>query len=142
VFLPGKQAKEACKQAGHARSNGRSESPESHRRESVLDAGDDLDLFVDEMADVIVVSDIELGHQVEIAGSRINLRRDLGVGKSAGNLVGFAEVAFDLHEKRLHRLASCLAAAFQDCLVANCRRRFKRAGGKVFCTGVKPESLP
>ena len=57
----------------------------------------------DEMADVDVALDVEFGENVEIAGDRIDLRGDLGLGQRAGDLVGAPERAFDLDEKRLHR---------------------------------------
>ena len=46
--------------------------------------------------------DVEFHQQIEIAGGRIDFRGDLGVGELVGDLVGLAELAFDLHEKGDH----------------------------------------
>jgi len=100
------------------------EGAEGDDRKRVLDAGENLHLLVDEMADVFLVIDIEFGEQVVIAGSRIDLRGDLGIGKRAGNLIGFAELAFDLHEKRLHGFVP-LNVQVQAALLADWRRPFK-----------------
>src|SRR5262245_30939517 len=54
------------------------------------------------MADIGAGIDIELDQQVEFAGSRIDFRRNLGVGDLVGNVVGFAELAFDLDEEGDH----------------------------------------
>ena len=91
------------------------ECPEGDGRERVLDSGNHLDLLVDEMPHIHVVVDIELGHQVEIAGGGIDFRGDLGVGQRAGDLIGLTEVAFDLHEKRLHRLTRLCRIATLPC---------------------------
>ena len=64
-----------------------------------------------------------LGHTQ--AGSRVDFRGDLGIGKRAGNLIGFAELAFDLHEKRLHGFVP-LNVQVQAALLADWRRAFKR----------------
>ena len=68
----------------------------------VLDAGDGLHLFVDEMADVGAAVDVELHQQVIVAGGRVDLGSDLGFGKRVGHPLGFAELAFDLHEEGGH----------------------------------------
>src|ERR1700712_3829463 len=65
----------------------------------VLDAGNDLHLLVDEMADVGVVVDIELDQQVVISGGGIDLRGDLGFRERVGDGVGLAELAFELDEE-------------------------------------------
>ena len=44
--------------------------------------------------------------EIEVTGGRIDLRGDLGVGKLVGDLIGLAELAFDLDEKRDHARAS------------------------------------
>jgi hypothetical protein len=69
----------------------------------VLDARNHLDLLVDEMADVGVVIDVELDQQVVIAGSRIDLRGDLGLCERIGDGIGLAELAFELDEEGNHR---------------------------------------
>ena len=46
--------------------------------------GNRLHLLADEMADVDVALDIEFGENVEIAGDRIDLRGDFGLGQRAG----------------------------------------------------------
>src|SRR6185437_4979731 len=69
----------------------------------VLDAWNDLHLLVDEMADVGVVVDVELDQQIVVAGGRVDLRGDLGLGECIGDGVGLAELAFELDEKRYHR---------------------------------------
>src|SRR4051794_31953976 len=80
-----------------------SERPEGDDRARIGDAGNALDLLADEMADIDVIGDVELGEDVEIAGNRINFRGDFGLGQGAGNLVGLAELAFDFDEKGPHR---------------------------------------
>ena len=69
----------------------------------VLDARQDLDLLVDEMADVGVLVDVELDQKVVVARGGIDLGRDLGLRKRVGHRVGLAELAFDLDEERNHR---------------------------------------
>ena len=102
----------------------RLEGAESDDRKSVLDAGENLHLLVDEMADVGGVIDVEFDQQIVITGGGVDLRGDLGIGKRAGNLVGFAELAFDLHEKRLHGFVP-LNVQVQAALLADWRRPFK-----------------
>ena len=50
----------------------------------------------------VPVLDIELHQQVEVAGGGIDLGGDLGIRERVGDLVGFAELAFDLHEEGGH----------------------------------------
>src|SRR5215831_8808150 len=69
----------------------------------VLDARDRLHLLVDEMADVGVLVDIELDQEVIVTGGRIDLGRNLGLGKRVGHRIGLAELALDLDEERNHR---------------------------------------
>ncbi len=69
----------------------------------VLDAGDDLHLFVHEMPDVGGLIDIELDQEVVMACGRIDLGCDLGLGELVGHRVGLAKLAFDLDEKGDHR---------------------------------------
>src|ERR1700680_4669993 len=69
----------------------------------VLDAGNDLHLLVDEMADISVVVDVELHQEVVIARGRIDLGGDLGLGKRVGDGIGLAEPALDLDEEGNHR---------------------------------------
>ena len=57
---------------------------------SVLNAGNDLHLLVDEMADIGVVVDVELYQQVVIARGGIYLGGDLGLGKRVGDGIGLA----------------------------------------------------
>src|SRR5215212_4634688 len=80
----------------------RSERLEGDDRPCVLDAGDDLNLLVDEMTDVDAGVDIDLHQQIEFARGRIDFGGDLGVGEAVGHLVGLAELAFDLDEERNH----------------------------------------
>jgi hypothetical protein len=54
------------------------------------------------MADIGCRFDIEFDQQVEIAGGRINFGSDLGVSQLVRDLIRFAELAFDLHEKWDH----------------------------------------
>ncbi len=54
------------------------------------------------MADVGAGVDIEFHQQVVVAGGRVDLGSDLGFGERIGHLVGFAELAFDLHEEGGH----------------------------------------
>src|ERR1700710_1838190 len=69
----------------------------------VLDAGNDLHLLVDEMADVGVVIDVEFDQQVVISSGGIDFGGDLGLGERIGDGIGLAKLAFELHEKRNHR---------------------------------------
>src|ERR1700722_6308844 len=69
----------------------------------VLNAGNDLHLFVDEMADIGVVVDVEFHQQIVIARGGINFGGDLGLGKRVGDGIGLAELAFELDEKGNHR---------------------------------------
>jgi hypothetical protein len=71
------------------------------------------------MADIGRRIDVEFHQEVEITGGRVYLRGDLGVGELIGDLVGFAELAFDLHKKgnhtRLRELRSKLIPNRKDC---------------------------
>src|ERR1051325_6311977 len=87
---------------------------EGDDRAGVLDAGDHLHSLIDEMADVGRVLDIELDQQVEIAGRRVDFRGDLGVGQRVRHLTGFAEMSFDLHEKRTHPALPRLPRSIQQ----------------------------
>ncbi len=69
----------------------------------ILDARNDLHLFVDEMADVSIVLDIEFHQEIVIASGGIDLRGDLGLGERVGDGVGLAELALELVEKGNHR---------------------------------------
>ena len=66
------------------------------------DTGDGLYLLGDEMADIGRLIDVEFHQKVEIPRGRIDFRSDLGVRQLIGDLVGLAELAFDLHEKGDH----------------------------------------
>src|SRR3954462_13905038 len=68
----------------------------------VLDAGNHLNLLVDEMADVGLVIDIELDQQVVMAGGGIDFRGDLGFRERIGHRIGLAKLAFELDEKGNH----------------------------------------
>src|SRR6266576_1819233 len=72
---------------------------EGDDRARILDARNDLHLFVHEMADVGRILDIELHQQVEIAGRGINFRGDFGVRDGIRHLIRLAEMAFDLDEE-------------------------------------------
>ena len=92
----------ACAGAGDERQgggeNGRcasrnlesSEGAESDEGAGVGDAGNGLHLLADEMADVHVALDVELGENVEVAGDRVDLGGDLRLGQRARDLVGLA----------------------------------------------------
>jgi hypothetical protein len=81
---------------------GASERLERDDRPGVLDARDRLHFLVNEMPDVGALLDVEFHQQVEVAGGRIDFGCDLGIGERIGHRIGFAEVAFDLDEKRDH----------------------------------------
>jgi hypothetical protein len=68
----------------------------------VLDPGNHLDLFVHEVPDIGGVVDVELHQQVVIARGRIDLGGDLCFGERVGDLIGLAELAFDLDEEGGH----------------------------------------
>src|SRR4029079_6342529 len=69
----------------------------------VLDAGNDLNLLVHEMADVSVIVDVKFHQEIRVAGGGVDLGGDLGFRKRVGDDVGLAELAFDLDEERYHR---------------------------------------
>src|ERR1700674_4971786 len=77
---------------------------ESNDGVSLLDAGQGLDLFVDEMADVGAVGNVEFHQEVVAAGGGIDLGGDLGVGKPVRHVIGLAKLALDLDEEGNHRL--------------------------------------
>src|SRR5580700_631865 len=54
------------------------------------------------MADVDRRIDVEFHQQIEVAGGGIDFRGDLGVGELIGDLVGLAELTFDLHKEGDH----------------------------------------
>src|ERR1700761_5494842 len=69
----------------------------------VLNARNDLDLLVDEVADVGVVIDIELHQEIVIARGGVDFRGNLGLGERVGDGVGLAELALELDEEGNHR---------------------------------------
>src|SRR3981189_2926919 len=69
----------------------------------ILDAGNDLHLLVDEVADIGVVVDVELYQEIVVARGGINLGGNLGLGERVGDGVGLAELAFELDEEGNHR---------------------------------------
>jgi hypothetical protein len=69
----------------------------------VLDAGKGLHLFVDEVADVGVVFDIEFNQQIVMPRGGVDLGGDFGLRERVGDGVGLAELAFDLNEEGNHR---------------------------------------
>ena len=69
----------------------------------VLNAGNDLHLLIDEVADVGVVVDVEFDEQIVIARGGIDFRGDLGFGQRIGDGIGLPELAFELDEKGNHR---------------------------------------
>src|ERR1700688_4782832 len=98
---------EAAKRIGNPGFAGKGDASERAKGDQgagIDDSRDHLNLLADEMPDVDVALDVKLGENVEIAGDRINLRCDFGLGQGAGRFVGAAERAFDLDEKDLHRL--------------------------------------
>jgi hypothetical protein len=81
-----------------------SERPKRDGCEGVLDAGYDSDAFIDEMADIDLVVDIEFGDQFVVSGGGIDLRRDLGLRQFAGDIVGPADLAFELNKEGFHEM--------------------------------------
>ena len=75
-----------------------------NHRLRVVDAGDDLHLVGDEMADIVRIVEVELRENVVIAGRGIDFGSDFGIGEGGRDLVCLAEPAFDLHKKCLHFL--------------------------------------
>src|SRR5215475_4572114 len=94
-----------------------------------------LNLLGNKMPDVGALLDIELHQQIEIARSRINLGRDLGIGERIGYRIGFAEVTFDLHEKWDHAFLLGSAAARN---AAKTRRVDKSAERPLGTTPARP----
>lgn len=84
----------------------RSECLERNDGIGFLDAWNDLDLFVDEMADVGTALDVEFDQQVVVAGGRIDLRGNFGFRKRIGDGIRLAKLAFDLNKERDHRCFS------------------------------------
>jgi hypothetical protein len=72
----------------------------------VLDAGDALHFLIHEVADVGARLDIEFHQQVIVARGRVDLGGDLGFGQRVRDLLGLAELAFDLDKEGGHREAS------------------------------------
>src|SRR4029078_5815426 len=68
----------------------------------VLDAGNDLHLLVNEMADVGLVVDVKLDQQVVMAGGGVDLRGDLGLRQRIGHRIRLAELAFELDKEGNH----------------------------------------
>jgi len=56
-------------------------------------------LFVDEMADIGAVLDVELDQEIIVAGRRIDSEAISAVGERVRHLVGFAEMTLDLDEE-------------------------------------------
>ena len=54
------------------------------------------------MADVSRGIDVKFHQKIEIAGCGVDFRGNLGVGELIGDLIGLAELAFNLHEKGDH----------------------------------------
>ena len=71
-------------------------------RQRADDAGDAGDVFVDELADVLLVLDVDLHQQVVFAAGRIEFGDQLGLLDGVGNLVGLAGRALQLDEYGLH----------------------------------------
>jgi hypothetical protein len=71
----------------------------------VGDLRDRLHVLGDEMADIDPVVEVELGQDVVIAGGRVDLGGDLPVREGARDRIGLAELALDLDEEGLHRVA-------------------------------------
>jgi hypothetical protein len=59
------------------------------------------------VADVGAFIHVELRQQVEVPRSGVDFGGDLGIRERIGDLVGLAELALDLDEKRDHSRASC-----------------------------------
>ena len=68
----------------------------------IVDTGNGLHLFVDKVADIGPLLDIEFDQEVEIAGGRVDFGRDLRIGERVCDRIGFAEMTFDLNEERDH----------------------------------------
>lgn len=68
----------------------------------VLNAIEHLHLVGDEVADIVLLIEVEFRENVVIAGGGIDFRGDFGIREGRGYLIGFAKLAFDLHEERLH----------------------------------------
>ncbi len=61
-----------------------------------------MHLLGNEMADVGGGIDVEFHQEVEIARRRVDFRGNFRIGELIGNLIGLAELAFNLHEKGDH----------------------------------------
>jgi len=68
----------------------------------VLNAFELVDLLVYEMANIGIIINVEFDQQIVITGCGIDFRGNFSGCYLARNLIGLAELAFDLNEKRLH----------------------------------------
>lgn len=59
-------------------------------------------LFTDEVPDVHIRSDVELGQDVVVAGNGIDFGGDLPVCEGAGDGISLAQYAFYLNKERFH----------------------------------------
>src|SRR5512132_336115 len=80
---------------------------EGDHREGVPDAGQPLDAFGDEVADIALVVQVALQYQVVLSRDGIYFRDGFdSLDEFARDLVGLPQVAFHLNEDGLHRARS------------------------------------
>ena len=79
----------------------------------VDDVGNCLYFRADEMPDVNAVINVEFGQNIKMAGNGINLRSDFTICQTACDIIGLAELAFDLNKKSFHRFMLSVIA-FSD----------------------------
>jgi hypothetical protein len=80
---------------------------ERYDRPRVLNAGYDLHLLINEMADVGRRIDVKLDQEVEISGGGVDLGSNFSICERIGDRIGLAELAFDLNKKRNHYAPPC-----------------------------------
>lgn len=95
-------------------------------RISVFDTTEFVNIFVDEVADIGVVVNVEFDQKVIVACDRVDLRGDFSIGDLIGDLVGLAKFAFDHQEERDHFSSSRMNMAQAPVsALPSCARRQK-----------------
>jgi hypothetical protein len=75
---------------------------EGDDRSRILYPRNCLDALIYKVSDIGITFDIELDQEIIVACRRIDFRGDLRVGKLIRDIIGLAELAFDLDKERDH----------------------------------------
>src|SRR5262245_52993971 len=98
----------------------------------VPDAGNGVQLLIDEMPDVDVRLDVKLYEKVVVPGRRVDFRCDLGVSYCGRHLIGGTELAFDLDKEGFHeQLASRMLYRRKVALAMESPREISHAGSAI-----------